>query len=51
VQEVLRFFVENGEKEFFTVTTYTCYDLVKPDFILELSWRYNLMDFGMPYMI
>lgn len=35
----------------FTVCLYTCYELVKPDVVLELCWRYNLMDFGMPFMI
>lgn len=51
VEELLRFFVDQGEKEFFTVCLYTCYDLVRPDVALELSWRYGLLDFGMPYMI
>lgn len=30
---------------------YACYDLVRPDVILELSWRNGLHDFTMPYMI
>lgn len=51
VEELLRFFVTNGEKEFFTVCSYTCYALIKPDIILELAWQYGLMDFAMPFMI
>lgn len=30
---------------------YACYDLVRPDLVLELSWRHGLQDFTMPYMI
>lgn len=30
---------------------YACYDLLRPDLILELSWRNGLNDFTMPYMI
>lgn len=28
-----------------------CYDLLRPDVILELSWRHKITDFAMPYMI
>ena len=30
---------------------YACYELIRPDVILELSWRHGLHDFTMPYMI
>jgi clathrin heavy chain len=30
---------------------YACYDLIRPDLVLELSWRNGLTDFTMPYMI
>lgn len=30
---------------------YACYDLIRPDVVLELSWRNGLNDFTMPYMI
>ena len=30
---------------------YACYDLIRPDVILELSWRNGLNDFTMPFMI
>jgi clathrin heavy chain len=30
---------------------YACYDLIRPDVILEMSWRNGLHDFTMPYMI
>lgn len=30
---------------------YACYDLIRPDLVLELSWRNGLNDFTMPFMI
>lgn len=30
---------------------YACYDLIRPDVVLEMSWRHGLHDFTMPYMI
>lgn len=30
---------------------YACYYLLRPDLVLELSWRNGLTDFSMPYMI
>ncbi len=30
---------------------YSCNDLIRPDVVLELSWRHGLNDFTMPYMI
>lgn len=30
---------------------YACNDLIRPDVVLELSWRNGLNDFTMPYMI
>jgi clathrin heavy chain len=30
---------------------YACYDLIRPDVVLELSWRHGLNDFTMPFMI
>lgn len=30
---------------------YACYDLIRPDVIIEVSWRNGLHDFTMPYMI
>lgn len=30
---------------------FQCYDLLRPDIILELAWRHNIMDFAMPYLI
>lgn len=30
---------------------YACYDLIRPDTVVELSWRNGLNDFTMPYLI
>ena len=50
-ESLLRFFVDQGDKECFAACLYTCYSLIKPDVVLELAWRMNLTNFAMPYMI
>lgn len=30
---------------------YACYELIRPDVIMEISWRHGLHDFTMPFMI
>lgn len=50
-EELLRYFIEEGQKECFAAALYTCYDLIKPDVVLELGWMHGLMDFAMPYVI
>lgn len=40
--------------EFITILLlllFQCYDLLRPDVILELAWRHKIMDFAMPYLI
>ena len=51
VEDLLRFFVQKGEKEFIAVTLYTAYDLIRPDLAMEFAWRFNLFEFVMPYFI
>ena len=51
VDQLLFHFAEKGQKEFFTVLTYTCYEFLQPDVVLEAAWRYGLTDFAMPFMI
>ena len=29
----------------------TCYDLIKPDVVLELAWRNGMTDYAMPFLI
>ena len=50
-EELLTFFVEQKNKECFAACLFTCYDLVKPDVVLELAWRNGYTDFAMPYLI
>jgi len=51
VEELLRYFVDIGSRECYVGMLYACYDLLRPDVILEMSWRNGLHDFTMPYMI
>ncbi|KAF7731429.1 hypothetical protein EC973_000237 [Apophysomyces ossiformis] len=50
-QELLQYFIEVGKRECFAAMLYTCYDLLRPDIVMELAWRHGLNDFAMPYMI
>jgi clathrin heavy chain len=50
-ESLLAYFIENKNKECFAAMTYTCYDLLKPDAVMELAWRNGMMDFAMPYLI
>jgi clathrin heavy chain len=50
-ENLLRYFVDTGNKEAFAAMLFTCSDLVRPDVVIELGWRANLMDFAMPFMI
>jgi clathrin heavy chain len=50
-EDLLYYFVEMKSKEWFTTCLYTCYELIRPDVVLELAWRYNMMDFAMPFMV
>lgn len=47
VEELLRYFVDIGSRECYVGMLYACYDLIRPDVILELSWRHGLHDFTM----
>ncbi|KAF2749326.1 clathrin heavy chain [Sporormia fimetaria CBS 119925] len=51
VEELLRYFVDIGSRECYVGMLYACYDLIRPDLVLEISWRHGLNDFTMPYMI
>ncbi|XP_063560851.1 clathrin heavy chain 2 isoform X5 [Gorilla gorilla gorilla] len=50
-QKLLQWFLEEGKRECFAACLFTCYDLLRPDMVLELAWRHNLMDLAMPYFI
>jgi len=48
---LLRFFVEQGRKDCFAASLFTMYDLLKPDVVLELAYRSQMMDFALPYLV
>jgi len=50
-ENLLRYFVEKEEQECFAACLFTCYDLITPDVVLELAWRYDLQKWAMPYMV
>ncbi|KAH7731613.1 clathrin heavy chain [Aphelenchoides avenae] len=51
VEELLRFFLSKGLNECFSAALYKCYDMLRPDLVMELAWRHKITDFAMPYMI
>lgn len=50
-EDLLRYFVDIGNKECYVATLYTCYDLIRQDVVSELSWINGLKDYTMPYLI
>lgn len=50
-EDLLGWFLDQDNYECFAAALHHCYDLLRPDVILELAWRYKIMDFAMPYMI
>jgi len=50
-EDLLRFFVDKELKPCFVACLYTCYDLLRPDVVMELGWRNGLTELMMPFMI
>ncbi|XP_061722745.1 clathrin heavy chain [Cydia pomonella] len=50
-EELLDWFLQRDNYECFSACLYQCYDLLKPDVVIELAWRHNIMDFAMPFLI
>jgi len=50
-EELVRFFVSEKLFECFAAALFTCYELIRPDIVLELAWRNELTHFVMPYMV
>ncbi|KAI3653844.1 hypothetical protein MP228_001791 [Amoeboaphelidium protococcarum] len=50
-EDLLQFFVDQKLKDCFAACLFNCYDLLKPDVVMEVAWRNGLMDFAMPFMI
>lgn len=49
--DLLLWFLERKNNACFSAMLYQCYDLLRPDVVLELAWRHNIIDYAMPYMI
>lgn len=47
----MRQFVDIGSRECYVAMLYACYDLIRLEVVMELSWRHGLTDFSMPFMI
>jgi clathrin heavy chain len=50
-EDLITWFLDEKLFECFGACLFQCYDLLRPDVILELSWRHDIMNFAMPYMI
>ena len=50
-EDLIEWFLDSNNHECFAACLFQCYDLLRPDVILELAWRHNIIDFAMPYMI
>ncbi|KAH8420249.1 hypothetical protein KR009_007996 [Drosophila setifemur] len=50
-EELLGWFLERDAHDCFAACLYQCYDLLRPDIILELAWKHKIVDFAMPYLI
>ncbi|KAG9304457.1 hypothetical protein G9A89_020021 [Geosiphon pyriformis] len=50
-EELLKYFANIGDKASFAACTYACYDTIRPDIVLELTWRHGFYDMAMPFMI
>ena len=50
-EELIAWFLEEKNYECFAACLFQCYDPLRPDVILELGWKHNIMDFSVPYMI
>ena len=46
-----RQFVDIGSRECYVGMLYACYDLIPLNVVMELSWRYGLNDFSMPFIV
>jgi len=48
-EELAGYFVSIGNKDAFAAILYVCFELVRPDFVDEMSWRFGLGDYSKPY--
>lgn len=49
-EELIRYFIESQDKENFILSLYVCYDLLRPDTVIELAWKNGWESIIMPYI-
>jgi clathrin heavy chain len=50
-EDLLKYFVAEGQRECFAACLFACYDLVRADVVVEVAWTNGMTDTIMPYMI
>ena len=50
-EELLVYFVDQKLTDCFAAQLYACYDLLRPDAVLELAWTRGMMDYAFPFFI
>lgn len=50
-EELAGYFVSIGNKDAFAAILYVCFELVRPDFVEEMAWRFGLGDYSKPYVL
>ena len=50
-EDLLRYLMQQEDKNLVAAMLYNCYELIKPDIALEVGWRCGLQEFVMPYFI
>lgn len=50
-EALLQYFINEKLPDSFTATLYKCYDLLRPDVVMEVAWRNGYMDYAMPFLI
>ncbi|KYN98001.1 putative clathrin heavy chain [Plasmodium gaboni] len=51
IEDLINYFIESKNKEAFCACLIVCYDLLKPDYILEIVWTSGFKDQAMLYFI
>ena len=51
VEDLMHYFLKQGLKDCFSALLFKCYELLRPDVVLELAWRNKIVEYAMPFMI
>ncbi|XP_022191703.2 clathrin heavy chain [Nilaparvata lugens] len=51
IEDLLIYFLEGGKFDFFVAALFQCYNQLRPDVIMELSWKYDALNYAMPYFV